>query len=100
MNIYRYSATLVIALTAACSPRSPEFNPARITEDVRMLSSDEFEGRAPAGAGEKKTVDYLVSRLTAAGLSPGGDVRPEGRAWTQDVPLIRSAIQGDRKSVV
>jgi len=89
-------AALCAALVAACGPRPPVFDQARITEDVRVLSADDFEGRAPATAGEKKSVDYIVSRLSAAGLAPGGDPRPDGsRAWTQDVPLARSAIDGE-----
>ena len=88
-------AALGAALVVACAPRAPVFDQARITEDVRVLSGDDFEGRAPATGGEEKTVDYLVSRLTAAGLSPGGDLKPDGsRAWTQDVPLARSQIEG------
>ncbi|HMA11124.1 MAG TPA: M28 family peptidase [Steroidobacteraceae bacterium] len=83
------------ALLVSCGPRPPVLDQARITEDVRVLSGDDFEGRAPATAGERKTVEYLVSRLTAAGLEPGGDPKPDGgRAWTQDLPLARSAIDG------
>ena len=86
---------LVAATMVACAPRTPEFDQARITLDVRVLSGDEFEGRAPATPGEQKSVDYIVSRLTAAGLSPGGDLKADGsRAWTQDVPLARSQIVG------
>ena len=88
-------AALVAALVMACAPRAPQFDQARITGDVRVLSGDDFEGRAPASAGEARTVDYLVSQLTAAGLEPGGDLQPGGsRAWTQDVPLARSEIDG------
>jgi hypothetical protein len=53
-------AALGAALVVACAPRAPVFDQARITEDVRVLSGDDFEGRAPATAGEEKTVDYLV----------------------------------------
>ena len=88
-------AALAAALVAACAPHTPDFNQARITEDVRVLSGDDFEGRAPATAGERKTVDYLVAKLDAAGLLPGGDRKPDGtRAWTQDLPLTRSEIEG------
>ena len=88
-------AALAAALVAACAPRTPDFDQARITETVRVLSGDDFEGRAPATAGEQKAVQYLVSQLTAAGLEPGGDPKSGGsRAWTQDVPLVRAEIQG------
>jgi Zn-dependent M28 family amino/carboxypeptidase len=55
----------------------------RIREDVRVLSSDDFEGRGPGQAGEGKTLEYLVAQFQAAGLQPGG---PNG-SWFQDVPL-------------
>lgn len=67
----------------------------RVLADIKVLSSDEFEGRAPATEGEKKTIAYLVEQMKAAGLQPAGDKQADGgRAWTQDVPLVRSAIKG------
>ena len=67
----------------------------RIMRDIQILSSDAFEGRAPASAGEEKTVAYLIEQMKAAGLQPAGDPLPGGgRAWTQDVPLVRSVTQG------
>jgi Zn-dependent M28 family amino/carboxypeptidase len=92
MKIQPLSIAMIAALTVTCGPRPPQFDQARITHDVSVLSGDDFEGRAPASAGEKKTVDYLVSRLSDAGLAPGGDLQPNGRAWTQDVPLVRTEI--------
>ena len=46
---------------------------ADIREPLKVLSSDEFEGRLPTTEGEKKTIDYLVSEFTKAGLKPGND---------------------------
>src|SRR5690606_52008 len=58
--------------------------------------ADDFEGRGPATAGEKKTIDYVTAQMQAAGLQPGGDPQPDGtRAWTQAVPLLRSDIAGE-----
>ena len=51
---------------------------------IRVLASDEFEGRAPGSAGEDKTVAYLIDRFSALGLTPGN---PDG-TWVQDVPLV------------
>ncbi|MDE1918387.1 MAG: M28 family peptidase [Sphingomonadales bacterium] len=83
---------LALAATAANSRTAPSFSETRLKEDIEVLSSDRFEGRAPATAGEEKTIDYLASRLRAAGLEPGGDPVPGGRAWTQAVPLDRFAF--------
>ncbi len=53
-------------------------------EDVtRMLSSDEFEGRAPGSVGEEKTIRLLTERFAKAGLKPGN-----GDSWLQQVPLV------------
>jgi Zn-dependent M28 family amino/carboxypeptidase len=73
---------------------APKFSIARVTADVRTLSSDAFEGRGPATAGEKKTVDYIIRQMKAAGLQPGGPLKGRTRAWTQDVPLLQSSILG------
>ena len=51
---------------------------------VRVLSSDEYEGRAPGTAGEEKTVAFLTERFTALGLQPGN---PDG-SWVQTVGMI------------
>jgi Zn-dependent M28 family amino/carboxypeptidase len=68
---------------------------ARILEDIRVLSSDAYEGRGPATAGETKTVAYLIGQMKAAGLQPAGDKLKSGaRAWTQDVPLVRYRTSG------
>ncbi len=74
---------MLIALAAAvmASPLSP----ARIKEDVRILSSDAFGGRGPGEPGEAKTIAYIAKAMAAAGFAPGG----EHGGWTQDVPLIR-----------
>src|ERR1700741_610187 len=38
---------------------------------VRVLSSDEFEGRAPGTNGERLTIEYLERAYAATGLQPG-----------------------------
>jgi len=65
-------------------------DPARLAEHVRVLASDEYQGRGPATAGEEKAVAYIAEQFRAAGLEPGG---PNG-AWYQDVPLNQSDIAG------
>ncbi|MDI9237729.1 M28 family metallopeptidase [Lysobacter sp. LF1] len=86
------SAALQPAL--AHKPAVPDIDPQRLSQDVKVLSSDEFEGRGPATAGETKTVDYVVAQMKAAGLQPGGDLKDGKREWTQAVPLARAEIKG------
>ena len=52
--------------------------------DIRKLSSDEFEGRAPGSKGETLTVQYFVDQFKAMGLQPGN---PDG-TFIQKVPLV------------
>jgi Zn-dependent M28 family amino/carboxypeptidase len=90
-------ASLVLLVSAAASAApaaTPKFDPQRLSQDVKVLSSDEFEGRAPNTAGETKTVDYIVAQFKAAGLKPGGELVDGKRGWTQDVPLGRFEIKG------
>ena len=89
-------ATLALT-SAACAATPPTFDPKHLSDDVRTLSSDAFEGRGPATPAEAKTVDYVVGQMKAAGLSPGGDLRNGKREWTQDVPLLRAEIKGTPK---
>jgi len=61
-----------------------------LSRHVRVLASDEFEGRAPATAGEQRTVDYLVEQFRKAGVQPGG----KDGGWVQEVPLVRAQVDG------
>ena len=62
----------------------PAIDGAAMLADIKQLSSDEFEGRAPGTKGEELSVNYLVDRFKAAGVEPGN---PDG-TWTQKVPLV------------
>ncbi|MGH8032637.1 MAG: M28 family metallopeptidase [Luteimonas sp.] len=75
-------------------PSAPSFDPQRLSDGVKTLSSDAFEGRGPATAGETKTLEYVIAQLQAAGLQPGGELKDGKRLWTQAVPLLRAQITG------
>ena len=70
---------------AAATAVAPVISAERIREDVRVLASDEFEGRGPGETGDRRTVEFLSKAFAAAGLEPGG---VDG-LWTQPVPLVR-----------
>jgi Zn-dependent M28 family amino/carboxypeptidase len=57
--------------------------PGAILEHIRVLASDEYEGRGPGTAGEEKTIAYLTGQLKAMRLKPGN---PDG-TYVQKVPL-------------
>jgi Zn-dependent M28 family amino/carboxypeptidase len=89
--------SLLAAITGLAQGGAPRVPPNidRITADVKVLSSDRFEGRAPASPSEPKTIAYLVRQFSAAGLEPGGERDKAGRrGWTQNVPLAQSEISG------
>ncbi|MEM7419445.1 MAG: M28 family metallopeptidase [Pseudomonadota bacterium] len=61
-----------------------------IREPLKVLASDEFEGRLPTTEGEKKTIDYLVNEFTQAGLKPGN-----GDSFLQKVELMEITADPD-----
>lgn len=75
---------------ASVSAGQGEISSDNLATHLRILASDEFEGRAPATPGEEKTVAYISEQFAAAGLEPAGE---EG-GWTQAVTLERTEIAG------
>jgi Zn-dependent M28 family amino/carboxypeptidase len=73
---------------------APKFDPQRLSDEVKTLSSDAFEGRGPATPAEDKTIEYVTAQFKAAGVQPGGDLKDGKRTWTQAVPLLRAEIVG------
>ena len=79
----------VLILVAAASQKElpPEATKAieadGLLEHIKVLSADEFEGRAPGSKGEEKTVQYLTEQFKKLGLKPGN---PNG-TYTQEVPM-------------
>ena len=55
----------------------------RFLQHIKVLASDEYEGRGPGTPGEDKTIAYLTGQLRAMGLKPGN---PDG-TYIQNVPL-------------
>ncbi len=90
------AALIALPAGAADAPSAPPatpIDPARLSEHVRVLSSDDFQGRGPATPGEAKSIDYIAKQFAAAGVQPGGD---QG-GWFQNVPLARFAVTGPVK---
>jgi Zn-dependent M28 family amino/carboxypeptidase len=58
--------------------------PGQILDHIKVLSSDDFEGRGPGTPGEDKTVAYLTAQFQKLGLKPGN---PDG-TFVQNVPLV------------
>jgi Zn-dependent M28 family amino/carboxypeptidase len=56
----------------------------RMLQNIKTLSSDEFEGRGPGSRGEERTVDFLTKQFKDIGLEPGN---PDG-TYIQKVPMV------------
>lgn len=82
----RFTASLALAAFAVTPLAAQQISESTTKDITRVLSSDEFEGRAPGTAGEEKTVAYLAEQFERAGLEPGN-----GGSWYQDVPLVEIA---------
>jgi Zn-dependent M28 family amino/carboxypeptidase len=80
---------LLMLLVLSAKLEAAQVDAERISEIVKVLASDEFEGRSPGTVGEEKTVPYLVEQFKVLGLEPGG----ENGGWTQIVPLVRTQLQ-------
>ncbi len=57
--------------------------PEGILKHIRVLASDDFDGRAPATPGERKSLDYIIAQCKALKLAPGN---PDG-GWLEPVAL-------------
>ena len=75
----------VALLFAAGSTLAQDFSAERISNDIRAISTDEFQGRYPGTEGERLTLAWLQAQYEAMGLEPGG---PDGQ-WLQPVHLRR-----------
>jgi Zn-dependent M28 family amino/carboxypeptidase len=88
-------AALPPAPVAVAPAPSPEISMERMSDITSTLASDAFLGRAPGTEGETKSVAYMIDQFRAAGLEPGG----ANGGWTQDVPMIRTQLEGTKVSV-
>lgn len=92
------SAALFAAFTftptvyAQSSARSNAITPEEIDGDLRFLSSDLLEGRAPATRGGQLATEYIADQLRSAGVEPG-----VGDSYFQKVPI--DVVTADSSSI-
>ena len=101
MKTFRLSCVLVLALTLSLfaedkvaeklKPALDVVTPDALLSHIKILASDEFEGRAPGSKGEELSIKYIADQFKAAGLQPGN---PDG-SYFQEVPL--AGIKSDPK---
>jgi hypothetical protein len=74
------------AVTTFVAP--PDFSAPAVLAHVKVLASDEFEGRAPGTRGEELTVTYVADQFKKAGLAPGN---VDG-TYFQKVPMVGMTV--------
>jgi len=80
--------TALLLGLAACDQTPPatgidSITAADLHAKIKILASDEFQGRAPSSPGEEITVAYIRDEFIKYGLEPGNN-----GSWYQDVPLV------------
>ncbi|WP_372905145.1 M28 family peptidase [Rhodohalobacter sp.] len=95
-----YLIPIIILLAISCSEPPVEQAAESITAEslmshIEVLSSDEFEGRAPATQGEDLTVNYLVETMEQIGVAPGMD---DG-TFVQEIPLLGQQVKGSEATI-
>src|SRR5712691_2901549 len=88
----RTSLVVLAASTMSIFAANPEdrlkpaldtITPDALLAHIKILSSDEFEGRAPGTKGEELSVKYISDQFKSIGLKPGN---PDG-SYAQEIPL-------------
>jgi hypothetical protein len=96
-HLIRASALLSLIIACAPSPAQPPAGPVTqgdLLRHIRVLASDEFQGRAPGSEGERLTTAYIVRQFQARGLQPAG----ENGTWFQTLHLASRRPQTARVS--
>ena len=85
----KYSTLIILPAAIAMGQAAPKaalqsISADRMLQNIKTLSSDEFEGRGPGSRGEERTVDFLQKQFKDIGLEPGN---PDG-TFIQKVPMV------------
>ena len=95
LSSFALLATLVPAVAAAQAKTTASAGPITTTEidgDLRFISSDLLEGRAPATRADKLTTEYIADQLRGAGVEPGVN-----GSYFQTVPI--DVVKADPASI-
>jgi Zn-dependent M28 family amino/carboxypeptidase len=76
-------------------PPSTDIDETVFRDHLRVLASDDFEGRKPGTAGEEKTAAYLVDQFRKLGLKPGN-----GDSFLQQVPMVEILTAADASLII
>jgi hypothetical protein len=91
-SLIRGAAPLLLLLSAPLVAQTGAIDADDLMRHIRVLASDEYEGRQPGTEGETKTTAYIAEQFRARGLEPAG---PNG-SWLQPVPMIERSEREHR----
>lgn len=96
LRIQRVLLLCLMAAITGCAGlgrmQAPAISAEEYARHIATLSADEFEGRKPGTAGERKTVEYLVAEFKKLGLEPGN-----GDSFLQQVPIVEITAGSDAR---
>ena len=96
LRIQRVLLLCLMAVVAGCAGldrmQAPAISAEEYARHIGALSADEFAGRKPGTAGERKTVEYLVAEFKKLGLEPGN-----GDSFLQQVPIVEITAGSDAR---
>jgi len=78
------SALAIDQLALRLQPALEAITPDGLLAHIKILASDQFEGRAPGTKGEELSVNYITDQFKQIGSKPGN---PNG-SYIQEVPLV------------
>ncbi|MGH9520980.1 MAG: M28 family metallopeptidase [Terriglobales bacterium] len=89
-SLLKYSSLFVLAVALGAAGQSApkaaldSISADRMLQNIKTLSSDDFQGRGPGSQGEEKTVKFLEDQFKQIGVAPGN---PDG-SYIQKVPMV------------
>src|SRR5258708_3747787 len=87
---------LIFVFTGSTLPaqdRTKDFDPEKMREDVKRLSSDDFEGRGPGTEGGKRAARYIADQMKSIGVKPANK-----GSYFQNVKLV--GVKADPQTVL
>ncbi len=85
MRVAAFVSVVCCLVLAVCPAQAKTSVEKSLREQIAVLASDDFEGRAPGTAGEQKTLNYITQIWQKAGLRPG----TTEASWLVPVPLVQ-----------
>ncbi|MDP8914475.1 MAG: M28 family peptidase [Pseudomonadota bacterium] len=88
------AAAPLLLLLSTVAEAQQRVRPDELMRHIRVLASDQYEGREPGTAGGERTEAYLLESFAQAGLAPGA----AGGGWRQVVRMIERRPEQSRVS--